>query len=127
MYIDKTKNISQVKEEFQSQYPGLKIEFYNCEHQANEGTENRYLIDSQTVLADANKDLISSEIDISGEKKVIEVEKEFKDKFGLHVQIFRRSNDLWLQTTVTDEWSLNIQNRKGIHSMEAYKVSDNET
>lgn len=116
MYIDKSKSIIDIQKDFQSVYPGLKIEFYKTKHDAKEGSGKESLLDPFTPLSSANNGLRSNEIDIDGDKKVIDLEQEFEEKFGLHVQIFRRSKDLWLQTTVTDEWSLEVQNRKGVHS-----------
>ena len=45
--------------------------------------------------------------------KVSELEKAFSDIFGLNVQVFRKSNNMWLQTTITDKWSLEKQNQNG--------------
>jgi hypothetical protein len=44
---------------------------------------------------------------------VVELECLFEDQFGLFVQVFRRSGNLWLETTVTDSWSLQKQNEQG--------------
>ena len=42
-----------------------------------------------------------------------ELEKIFKDQFGLAVQVFRKSGNLWLETTMTDNWTLQQQNNHG--------------
>jgi len=44
---------------------------------------------------------------------VNELEQNFKDVYGLSVQVFRKSGKVWLETTVTDGWSLEEQNRQG--------------
>ena len=49
------------------------------------------------------------------------VESDFRDLFNLNIQIFRKSKDLWLQTSATDDWSLEKQNSKGLHSMGIYE------
>lgn len=41
------------------------------------------------------------------------LEKQMEESFGLHVQVFRRSGNIWLETTVTDEWTLEFQNEQG--------------
>ena len=38
--------------------------------------------------------------------KVQQVEDKFKNELNLNVQIFRKTGDVWLQTTSTDEWTL---------------------
>ena len=45
--------------------------------------------------------------------KVNELEKIFKDRFNLAVQVFRKSGNLWLETTMTDNWTLQQQNNHG--------------
>jgi len=42
-----------------------------------------------------------------------ELEKKFREVFGLTVHIFRKSGFVWLQSTVTDGWSLREQNKQG--------------
>ena len=44
---------------------------------------------------------------------VVDLEQSFSDVFGLGVQIFRKSGKVWLETTVTDGWTLDEQNRQG--------------
>jgi hypothetical protein len=44
---------------------------------------------------------------------VQDVEQLLWDAFGLSVQVFRKSGNLWLETTVTDQWSLAYQNEQG--------------
>jgi hypothetical protein len=44
---------------------------------------------------------------------VQDLEQLIWDAFGLSVQVFRKSGNLWLETTVTDQWSLAYQNEQG--------------
>jgi hypothetical protein len=45
--------------------------------------------------------------------KVNELENIFQQKFSLSAQVFRKSGNLWLETTMTDNWSLLQQNNHG--------------
>ena len=45
--------------------------------------------------------------------KVNKLENIFKDQFNLAVQVFRKSGNLWLETTMTDNWTLQQQNNHG--------------
>ena len=51
-------------------------------------------------------------ININGLMKVAELESAFFVTFGLAVQVFRKSGKVWLQTTATDDWTLEEQNLK---------------
>ena len=44
---------------------------------------------------------------------VNELEQRFSDVYGLGVQVFRKSGNVWLETTVTDGWTLEQQNKQG--------------
>jgi hypothetical protein len=50
--------------------------------------------------------------------KVSELENLFKRKYKLNIQVFRKSGNAWLETTVTDAWTLDKQNQEGIELSE---------
>jgi len=58
---------------------------------------------------------------ISPEHTVAEMETELWEKFGLSVQIFRKSGNLWIETSLTDSWTLERQNREGMEMSEKYR------
>jgi hypothetical protein len=43
---------------------------------------------------------------------VWQLEKQFEEGFGLHVQVFRKSGRTWLETSVTDDLTLVEQQAK---------------
>jgi len=44
---------------------------------------------------------------------VKELEKIFEDRLGLSVLVYRKSGNLWLEPTMTDNWTLAQQNENG--------------
>lgn len=54
-----------------------------------------------------------AKVEILANMTVNELEQLFKTKFGLNIQIFRKSGNSWLETTVTDNWTLEKQNEEG--------------
>lgn len=52
-------------------------------------------------------------LDIYSDMKINELEKLVFKKFGLDVQVSRKSGVLWLETTMTDGWTLLKQNEHG--------------
>ncbi|MBK6949217.1 MAG: hypothetical protein IPH16_15200 [Haliscomenobacter sp.] len=56
---------------------------------------------------------------------VREFEQAFYDTYGLNVQVFRRSGNIWIQTTATDSWTLAEQNRKGSSSERFFNEKHN--
>ena len=50
-------------------------------------------------------------------------EKSFLEKFGVMVQVSRKSGTVWLETTMTDRWTLKQQNDHGRELSEPVSTS----
>ena len=118
MLIKKNSLISDLQKEFNAVYPGLKIVFYKKGHGDHEGSQKASEYESGLKISEIQNSLNDGSIDLSPTKSVAQLEQEFEENFGLHVQVFRRSNTLWLQTVRTDDWTLEVQNSKGLHSIQ---------
>ncbi len=114
MYLNKT--IAQVKSDFNDFFPGLTVAFYSTAHDAGAGSLDKEKINEDLALKDITSFSVNDYIEIDPEMSVEQLESSFQEKYNLSVQVFRKSKDLWLQTTVTDHWSLNRQNEHGIES-----------
>jgi hypothetical protein len=128
MFISDSKTIREVKNEFHDKFPWLKIEFYSKSHGAGEGSPESLHLDDELTIAQVRSVHSEGELSIHGNLKVSSLEESFRDDYGLNVQVFRRSGELWLQTTSTDDWTLSEQNDKGASSgssggvVESYEV-----
>lgn len=120
MIIQLNRTLSELQEEFHSAFPGLKIAFYQKEHQDHQGSPKKMEHPPALSVNQLNPDLVEGEIILDAEQSVADFEQEMETRFGLHIQVFRRSNALWLQTTSTDDWTLGTQNRKGLHSVQTF-------
>lgn len=122
MKFDKSYNIKQVKALFNEQFPYLKIEFYHHEHSQSEGSNLSAQYDENTLLSAINPDFTEAQLEINPAMSVGEFEVYFREKTGMNAQVFRKSNNLWLQTSSTDSWTLEKQNGKGERSMIDYDI-----
>ena len=113
MELSKQVKLGKLQNDFNSKFPNLKIELYKAAHQIGEGSSDREHLDSNLTLEECGFEAEASFFDINPEMSVGTFEKEFSEKFDLYVQVFRKSGNLWMQTTSTDDWSLFEQNRKG--------------
>ena len=111
--INDRKHISTIQEEFNSVFPYLKIEFFKHEHEKGEGSPLGDMIPSDSLIGKWRTVHDQGDIHIEPSSTVAEVEKSFQDKFGISAQVFRRSGEIWLETTVTDSWTLKEQNSTG--------------
>lgn len=120
MRISKKRTIAELQRDFQTAFPGLKLRFYQQQHQEHEGSPKRSQYPSTMLLGALNPELPEGDVALDASLSVANFEGELEHNFGLHAQVFRRSNNLWLQTTSTDDWSLETQNLKGLHSVQSH-------
>ncbi len=117
MKISPSRKIREFQEDFHLQYGGLKIEFYQDAHKVFEGSHKNQEASNESTFEELVPGFKEINIDLNENQTVAELEAAF-ETMGLHAQIFRRSNKVWLQTTSTDHWSLQTQNRKGLNSVQ---------
>ncbi|MEY3422423.1 MAG: hypothetical protein RIR48_2737 [Bacteroidota bacterium] len=122
MKIQKSSTVQHIFDQFNHVFPYLKLEFFSTGHEDHQGNKLEDIINHQTKLSSINPDLVEKEFSIEQEMTVSEFEQMMKDNFKLNVQVFRKSNDLWLQTTATDHWTLSKQNGKGQRSTVRYDI-----
>ena len=92
-------------------FPFLKLEFYRAD-EGNLVPAKRFL-PGKYVLQNARHTMSEGDIQVNENMTVSQLEKEFLNVFGLGVQVHRRSGNLWLETTMTDNWTLQKQNEHG--------------
>jgi hypothetical protein len=107
--ISNARTIHELQHDFNSQYTFLKLEFYKVVPQRSSVRER--LAHSLSLKFAGLKS--SGYIDISNDMTVGELEKMFNERFGLVAQVSRNSAGVWLETTMTDKWSLQKQNEYG--------------
>ena len=113
MVISDEKKLKDIQAEFSKKFPYLKIEFYAHEHASGEGSPEKEHLDLEQTVGEVRSIHNRGELSIDGHLKVKTLEKNFAEQYGLFVQVFRRSGQLWLQTISTDEWTLTAQDRQG--------------
>ena len=114
MLITDDKKVSEIQREFNQKFPSLKLEFYNEHHEAHEGSPNKELIDARKTIGEIRSIHNSGDMSINGNLKVASLEQQMHEKYGLNVQVWRKSGGIWLQTTSTDNWTLAEQNERGL-------------
>ncbi|NJL76438.1 MAG: hypothetical protein HC892_16895 [Saprospiraceae bacterium] len=113
MTIHDNRTLREIQIEFQSYFPFLKIEFYDAQHTAGEGSPPcQQIFDLSRTIRDIKRARTAGEININDNLKVSTLEQSFYELYGLNVQVFRNSCGVWLQTTITDHWTLGEQNSK---------------
>ena len=111
--IGSTRLLSEIQKDFNDYFPFLKIEFFRSTvpRQSKWNAVNR--ISPNLEISRVQVQQKEGEIRFVDETKVEELENNFRDEFNLNVQVFRRSGNIWLETTMTDKWTLKQQNEHG--------------
>jgi len=111
--IEKTSLIKEVQREFNSIYPYLKIEFYRHKGADSHNKPKEEKIGPSESIGKLSGIHSAIKIKVQGSSTVALLEKEFKDLLGLTVKLFRKSGTLWIETTLTENWTLEKQNTEG--------------
>jgi len=111
--INDSKKISDLQKEFNDVFPFLKLEFFHRPHANHRGSLKKDIFNTGMTLKECYKKDAKGSILLKADMKVAELEELFQNVFGLSVQVFRKSGNSWLETTVTDDWTLKRQNDEG--------------
>ncbi|CAN5751959.1 hypothetical protein BH11BAC4_BH11BAC4_18450 [soil metagenome] len=111
--IQNFTKVQSIKDAFNKAYPFLKIEFVSEKHAIGEPSMISEIIKGNLLLGEINSKLKKGSIDLSSEQTVALIEQTFQKKFGLPIQVFRKQNNAWIETSHTDHHSLAWQNEKG--------------
>jgi len=113
LIINDQQSIEQIRNSFNKEFPFLKLEFFSKRHESGQASSLQFLIRKDVTLRECRTVNHSGEIIISPDMKVSELEQLLWTDFGLGVQVFRKSGKVWLETILTDTWTLAEQNTEG--------------
>ncbi len=125
MIIKDDLKLVAIQHAFQAKFPYLKLEFYAARHEAGEGSPQKDKLDPELTLREVRQKHTEGDLRIRGAMPVRDFEQAVYEKFGLNAQVFRKSGNIWMQTTATDHWTLEEQNRKGGSSETHYQQKYN--
>lgn len=113
LHITEDTLIKNIQNEFNIFYPFLKIDFLK-DNTANK----KYLQKTEKINPDEQIKIIGKinracEINVSRQTTVAGVKKDFKEILGLTVEVYRKSGNVWIETSLTDDWTLEQQNKEG--------------
>lgn len=111
--INDSRKIFAIQKEFSTFFPYLKLEFFSKPHSPGGPSSKKFVTHNSKSLLECRTIHKNGIITITPGMTVSDLEQHFKDVYGLNVQVFRRSGKAWLETTITDKWTLQEQNTQG--------------
>lgn len=113
LFVDDNHKISVLQQEFNQAFPYLRIQFFSTANKAGELMINKFTYENDRFLSGYRNKNNKEQIVITPETTVAALENKFNEIYGLGTQILRKSGKIWLETTITDSWTLEEQNRQG--------------
>jgi hypothetical protein len=111
--INDSRKIFAIQKEFNSFFPYLKLEFFSRPHTSGGASSKKFITHNSKSLLECRAIHKNGTITLTPNMTVSDLEQHFKDVYGLNAQVFRRSGKAWLETTITDKWTLQEQNAQG--------------
>jgi hypothetical protein len=110
LHIEKHMSLADVQLSFAEQFPFLKLGFFLDKNKDHAHTADEQIHNMKMSIGAIREKEVDGDLRIEGSMSTKEVEVAFRDRFGLEVQVFRKSGNTWLVTSNTDERTLNEQN-----------------
>lgn len=88
------------------QFPYLQIAFFASGHEPGKANAKADKLPLSLTINEAGNPHKIGAFELRKNMTVSELESEFENQFGLHVQVLRKSGEVWLQTTVSDHLTL---------------------
>jgi hypothetical protein len=110
--IKNNKRLNELQHDFNEAYPYLKLEFFRPANGSSKPGSPMKKLDATLTCKDAGNGTEGT-VETDPGITVANFEQVFVDRFGMIVQVFRKSGNIWLETTMTDTWTLYQQNESG--------------
>lgn len=111
LHLNADRAIQDVQQEFTGAYPFLKLEFFTKPGSGENSFYRKHLNREVPIQSAGLKQ--RGEFHLTDNMTVGELENKLRSEFGLQVQVSRKSGNCWLETTMTDGWTLKQQNDHG--------------
>lgn len=105
--------IKDLKKQFHDYFGFLKIEFFSKKHGYEESSNKKNIYEANTPLKTISSKIKDTVIEFDEHTTVQSFEKTFYDDLGLNMQVFRKSGQVYIETSLTDAWTLSHQNSEG--------------
>ncbi|MES2647917.1 MAG: hypothetical protein V4717_13640 [Bacteroidota bacterium] len=112
LYIEKGNSTEEISRQFNINYPYLKVEFYSKPFIKQQHATKKDITDNSGKPGSLTQFNCNGVINISGNRTVRELENDIAG-LGLYGQVLRKSGHMWIETVLTNDWTLQHQNFEG--------------
>lgn len=104
--------LKDIQTSFNTYYPYLKIEFSEAKKYPLEPRLKNDHYSTQVKDLSLLQNPVA--IDVSNERTVEEMIKDFEKNTGTNINVYRKSGNIWNLITLTGSWTLESQNNAGL-------------
>jgi hypothetical protein len=112
LHINDETRIRNVQHSFNAVYPFLKIDFLKNNYAKRLSAKAEKIPPDEQVKRVGNVNGVH-QIRVTKQRTVAQLKKDFKEMFGLTAEVYRKSGNVWIETSLTDDWTLEQQNKEG--------------
>jgi hypothetical protein len=112
LHVCKTTSLREVKRQFSTYFPFLKLEFFVYRHHTEETALHKKIY-TGLYIDNTSEFFKEGSICFSFSTSIAEFEQKFQIELGLAAKVFRKSADTWIDTTQTAHLTLGRQNNMG--------------
>jgi hypothetical protein len=110
--IKSKMTISELQKQFSDEFPYLKLEFFDIPYSPGK-LSKAHQYPANRLLGVCSKIRHEGTITITPADTVGKLEQIFCNEFGLTAEVFRKSGNLWIETSLSNSWTLKLQNDEG--------------
>jgi hypothetical protein len=110
MHINDQQRIVDIQKMFREVFPYLTLGIF-VHHVTNGHHSNS--VNGLKTIGELRRTHHNGALSITPSMTVAELERAFQRGYGLSVKVFRQSGKAWLETSVTNDWTLAEQNAEG--------------
>ncbi len=124
--INDQTRLGEIQDVFADFYPYLQLRFYRRQHGLYEASPDTDELPADFRVGEIRKTHVSGLLEILPLYKTADVEREFRDRFALSVQVMRKEKEGWVQTTGMDDFTLKELNEFGRSSVDEELLEEYE-
>jgi len=111
--ISRNRTVGDVQKDFSSMFPYLRLEFLPPYTLIAKQDGAARFANSALQMSDLYKNITDCFIDLPATLTVNELEQTFATQLGLKTRVLRKSGNIWMETSLTSNWTLQQQNEHG--------------
>jgi hypothetical protein len=113
LHMKDSSTLGDIQAEFSQEYPFLKMDFLKpVKDRLGWMTGMEKILPGEKIFPFYRNTSINT-VHIQSDKTVIQLIKEMEGLLGIKVMVQRKSGKVWIETTLTTDWTLEQQNNEG--------------